>query len=56
MRVLLDLVIGINAVAGILGFALRRHIKEKRLSHQDYISQLHRENAELDEEAKKLLG
>lgn len=54
MRIVLDLVIGINAIAGIIGFALRKNFRAKRQNHLDYIAQLREENEQLDQEIKRL--
>ena len=48
-RLVIDLVVGINAIAGIVGFGLRHYLKRRRLTHAEYQAQLLRENHELDQ-------
>ena len=55
-RVALDLFIGANAIAGLVGFGLRMRSKRRALSHQEYQEQLRRENEELERLRREIGG
>jgi hypothetical protein len=55
-RVALDLFVGLNALAGLVGFTLRFVNKKRRVSHLEYQEQLRRENEELDRLRKEIDG
>lgn len=45
-----ELLVGINAIAGLIGWTLRRKmVRRRELNHAEYIRQLEQENKELDE-------
>lgn len=54
LRDIAAIVVGINAIAAIVGFGLRRLRRERRLTHREYVRQLQEENAELDRELERL--
>lgn len=57
MRLMLDLVIGINAMAGIVGLMIRHFRRNRRhpeLTHLEYQEKLRRQNQELDEERERM--
>jgi hypothetical protein len=53
-RDVLALVIGLNALAGLVGFGLRWFRGQRRLSHVEYQERLRRENEELDRTREEL--
>lgn len=60
MRIALDLVVGINAAAGVVGLMVRHFRRSRRaaseagLTHSEYQAKLRRENNEIDDERKRL--
>jgi hypothetical protein len=55
-RVALDLFIGANAIAGLLGFGLRLRNKRRRSTHEEYQARLRRENEELERLRREIGG
>lgn len=55
-RIALDLFVGLNALAGIVGFTLRFVNKKRTVSHLEYQDQLRRENDELERLRKEIEG
>jgi hypothetical protein len=53
-RIALDLFVGLNALAGVVGFTLRFLSKKRRVSHLEYQEQLRRENEELERLRKEI--
>jgi len=54
LRDLVAVLVGINAIAAIVGFSWRRIRAGRRLSHDAYVRQLREENEELDKELERL--
>jgi hypothetical protein len=55
-RIALDLFIGANAIAGLVGFGLRLRNKRRGSSHEEYQARLRRENEELERLRKEIGG
>ena len=53
LRLIIELLVGVNALAGIAGLTLRRR-RRRELSHEEYLAQLRAQNEELDRELEKL--
>lgn len=54
LRDLVAVIVGINALAAIVGFGWRRIRAGRRLSHSEYVRRLREENEELDKELERL--
>jgi hypothetical protein len=52
-RVLVELAIVVNAIAGALGLLLRRRRQRRELDHDQYVARLLEQNKELDELIEK---
>lgn len=58
MRLMLDLIVGINAMAGVIGLTIR-HLRRSRraqeaLEHEEYQALLRHRLDELDKDTKRL--
>jgi LPXTG-motif cell wall-anchored protein len=53
LRLIIELLVGVNALAGIAGLTLRRR-RKRELSHEEYLAQLRAQNEELDRELERL--
>jgi hypothetical protein len=52
-RVLVELAIVVNAIAGALGLLLRRRRQRRELDHDQYVARMLEQNKELDELIEK---
>jgi hypothetical protein len=52
-RILVELAIVVNAIAGTSGLLIRRRRKRRELDHDQYVSRLLEQNRELDELIEK---
>jgi len=52
-RILVELAIVVNAIAGASGLLIRRRRKRRELDHDQYVSRLLEQNKELDELIEK---
>lgn len=52
MKLALDMLGGCASIGTIIGFALRKYKKDRRLNHAEYIAELERQNKELDKYGK----
>ena len=52
-RILVELAIVVNAIAGASGLLIRRRRKRRELDHDQYVSRLLEQNRELDELIEK---
>jgi hypothetical protein len=52
-RILVELAIVVNAIAGVSGLLIRRRRKRRELDHDQYVSRILEQNKELDELIEK---